>query len=195
VKPLRFAICLIALAAAAVPAAAQMSGGYDGYSFVEAVRKSDSDKALQLLNSHPTGLINAKAADGQTALIVALARSDDTWAAFLINKGADPNLAGKGGDTPLITAARVGFSDAVDWLLAAGARVDTANRMGETPLIVAVQQRQPAVAQLLLNRGANPDKADSAAGYSARDYAARDPRARDILRMIEAKKPKAAPAK
>ena len=38
--------------------------------------------------------------------------------------------------------------------------------------------------------GANPDKPDSAAGYSARDYAARDNRGRQILQLIEAKKPK-----
>jgi hypothetical protein len=38
---------------------------------------------------------------------------------------------------------------------------------------------------MLLNAGANPDKADSAAGYSARDYAKRDPRAREILKLID----------
>ena len=67
--------------------------------------------------------------------------------------------------------------------------------MGETALIAAVQQRNLPIARLLLDKGANPDKTDSAAGYSARDYAARDPRARDILKLIEEKKPKAAAAR
>jgi len=67
--------------------------------------------------------------------------------------------------------------------------------MGETPLIVAVQQRQPAIVKVLLNAGADPDKADTAAGYSARDYAARDNRGRQILQMIEVKKPKASAGK
>jgi ankyrin repeat protein len=62
--------------------------------------------------------------------------------------------------------------------------------MGETPLIVAVQRRDAPLAKLLLEHGANPDKTDSAAGYSARDYAARDSRAREILKMIEDAKPK-----
>ena len=66
--------------------------------------------------------------------------------------------------------------------------------MGETALIVAVQQRQLPMVRTLLAAGANPDKADSAAGLSARDYAARDTRSRDILQAIEAKKPKAAAA-
>jgi ankyrin repeat protein len=64
--------------------------------------------------------------------------------------------------------------------------------MGETALIIAVQQRDVPMVRMLLEAGANPDKPDSAAGYSARDYATRDPRARDILKLINDKKPKAA---
>jgi ankyrin repeat protein len=112
----------------------------------------------------------------------------------LLNKGADPNLAGKGGDTPLIAAARVGFEEAAEWLISMGAKVDGTNKMGETALIVAVQQRQAPMVKALLDAGANPDKADTAAGYSAREYAARDNRSRQILQLIEAKKPKAASA-
>jgi hypothetical protein len=57
-------------------------------------------------------------------------------------------------------------------------------------LIIAVQLRETPVVRLLLNSGADPDKADHAAGFSARDYAERDPRAREILKLIEDKKPK-----
>jgi ankyrin repeat protein len=90
----------------------------------------------------------------------------------------------------MIAAARIGYSDAVRWLLISGAKVDAANRMGETALIIAVQQRQPQIIRMLLEAGANPDKADSAAGLSARDYAQRDTRSRDIIKMIEDAKPK-----
>ena len=85
-------------------------------------------------------------------------------------------MPAQGGDTPLIAAARIGFEEAAEWLLGLGAKVDAANRMGETPLIIAVQQRQTADRPVLLDAGANPDKADAAAGYSARDYATRDHR-------------------
>ncbi len=194
-KPFNFA--LLALGAAVIfgaPATAQIGGGpgYKGVEFVEAVRKSDGDKAMELLTSSAPGIVDAKADDGNTALIIALARRDQQWAGFLLNKGADPNLAGKGGDTPLIVASRVGFDEAVEWLLSLGAKANTPNRMGETPLIVAVQARQVPVVQLLLNAGADPDRTDTAAGYSARDYAQRDPRARDIQQLIQAKKPKPA---
>ena len=86
----------------------------------------------------------------------------------------------------------VGFDQAVEWLLSMGAKIDAANRMGETALIAAVQQRQTAVVRRLLTAGADPDRGDTAAGYSARQYAERDNRARDILQLINAKKPKPA---
>jgi ankyrin repeat protein len=160
------------------------------YEFVHAVEQRDGGKATQLLTDNPPGIVNSRNGQGDTALIIAIERSDPEWTGFLIQKGADVNLGGQGGDTPLIAASRVGFEEAVEWLLSSGAKVDATNRMGETPLIVAVQQRQPQVVRVLLNAGANPDKADAAAGYSARDYAARDNRGRQILQLIEAKKPK-----
>jgi uncharacterized protein len=191
VKQLAFVmVCATALVAS--PVAAQSISNDPGYDFTEAVKKSDGDKATQLLQSHPKSFVDVKNGEGNTGLIIAISRSDEQWTGFLLNKGADPNLAGKGGDTPLIAATRVGFENAVEWLLGLGARVDTPNRMGETPLIVAVQQRETPIVRLLLTAGANPDRTDHAQGYSARDYAARDPRARDIAKLIEDKKPKAA---
>jgi ankyrin repeat protein len=57
--------------------------------------------------------------------------------------------------------------------------------MGETPLIVAVQRREVPIIKMLLRAGADPDKTDTAAGYSARDYAKRDSRNPEILALIE----------
>lgn len=191
-KQLAF-VFLLATSLAAAPAAGQALTAA-GYDFVEAVKKSDGNKAMEVLATHPPGLVDTKDGEGNTGLIIAISRSDENWTGFLLNKHADPNLAGKGGDTPLIAAARVGFESAIEWLIAGGAKVDTPNKMGETPLIVAVQQRNAQIVRVLLNEGADPDRADHAAGYSARDYAMRDTRARDILKLIEDKKPKPAAA-
>jgi ankyrin repeat protein len=187
----RVFVVLAASALATSPAAAQ-NMGTPGNDFVEAVKKSDGDKAISILSAHPNGIVDTRDGDGNTGLIIAISRSDETWTGYLLNKGADPNLGGKGGDTPLIAASRVGFEQAAQWLIAIGVKVDAANRMGETPLIIAVQRHELPVVRMLLDAGANPDKSDAAAGYSARDYATRDPRARDILKLIEAKKPKPA---
>jgi ankyrin repeat protein len=193
-KSLKIALVFTGIALLSVPALAQDAGlGSNGDQFVEAVQKSDGDKATQLVANHPT-VIDAKNGKGDTGLIIAISRSDRDWTGFLLNKGADPNLQGSGGDTPLIRAAKVGFDDAAPWLLGLGAKVDGTNRSGETALIVAVQQRDARLVKILLDAGADPDRNDAVAGYSARDYATRDPRARDILKLINDKKPKGASA-
>ena len=196
-KKVDFAIlAATALAALSSPASAQLGGGpgYQGLAFVQAVKDRNGDKAQEALGDNPTpAIINARDGDGNTALIITIARRDPEWAGYLLNKGADPNLAAqKSGDTPLIIAARIGFDQAVEWLLSMGAKVDATNKMGETALIAAVQQRQIPIIRMLLDAGADPDKTDTAQGFSARQYAQRDTRSREILQMIEAKKPKAA---
>lgn len=172
------------------PATAQL--GYDGEAFVTAVREKNGGKAMELLKSKASSVINARDARGDTGLIVAIGRRDETWTSFLLKEGADPNLAARNGDTPLIAAARAGYQEAAEWLLTMRAKVDSANRAGETALIVAVQNRHAGLVKLLLSVGADPDRADSAAGYSARDYARRDSRNPELLRVIETARPKKA---
>ncbi|HEX6661534.1 MAG TPA: ankyrin repeat domain-containing protein [Sphingomicrobium sp.] len=190
---LKFAVIALSLTVTTAPASSQ-TGGYDGIQFVDAVKKKDGGKVMEFIQRNGARIVDAKDANGNTALIVAITDRNEDYTAFLLNKGADPNLPGKGGDTPLIAAARIGYDEAAEWLLGQGARVDGANRMGETPLIIAVQQRDAALVRVLLSAGANPDKTDNAAGLSARDYAARDSRAREIQQAIDAKKPKPKPA-
>ena len=189
-KKLIFALAVATIVSAA-PSSAQQLNSNPTYDFLKAVRDRDGTKANEVLNDHP-GVVNTRDPSGDTALNIALSRKDEDWTGFMINNGADVNLAGRGNDTPLIAASRVGFDQGVTWLLQRGAKVDGVNKMGETPLIIAVQQRQMRVVKALLEAGANPDKPDSAAGLSARDYAKRDTRSPQILQLIEAKKPKPA---
>jgi len=116
-KSFRIAFATVGLALVATPAIGQYYGT-DGEQFVSAVEKRDGNKATELLAGHPT-IVDTKDAKGDTGLIVAIRDSDNDWAAFLLNKGADPNAHGANGDTPLIAAAKVGFDfdvliDAVD---------------------------------------------------------------------------------
>ncbi len=192
-KSLNIAFAMGALILVSAPAVAQLSGT-DTQAFVDAVQKRDGAKATDLLATHPT-IVDTKDANGDTGLIITLRASDQDWAGFLLNKGADPNTAGANGDTPLITAAKASFDQAAEWLIGLGAKVDATNRSGETPLIIAVQQRDERLVKILLARGADPDRADSVAGYSARDYAKRDAHARNILKLIDsAKAPKGVPS-
>ena len=171
------------------PLWAQGIGGTNGESFLTAVREIDGNKATSLLEANGSTVLSYRGAKGETALNVVARRRDSTWLGFLIGRGADPNVGDDRGETPLLIAARLGWGDGVALLLDHGAMVDRANRLGETALIIAVQVRQPATVRALLERGANPDKHDTAAGYSARDYAKRDNRSGEMTKLIESVKP------
>lgn len=168
----------------AVPVTAQ-SNASEGEAFLKAVEDKDGGKAVPMLDNPASRVVNYRGYKGDTALHIATRNRESDWVGFLINKGADPNIGDAQGDSPLIVAARIGYEEAATWMLERGAQVDLANRRGETALIVAVQQRQRRLVELLLRAGANPDKADHAAGYSARDYAKRDTRSRELLKLIE----------
>src|SRR5215217_1025749 len=91
VKSIRLAILVaLPLSAVAVPASAQISQA-PGYEFVAAIRDRDSGKAQELLGQNSNGIVNSRGADGETALNIAVGRRDETWTAFLLTKGADPN--------------------------------------------------------------------------------------------------------
>ena len=181
-----------ALAAAAVvlmsgTASAQLTD--QGETFVRAVRDKNAEKVAELLENGGSTVVNARSVNGDTGLTIAVARRDSVWTQYLLNNGADPNLPARSGETALMAAARIGFTDAGHWLLSKKARVNDSNRQGETALILAVQGRHAPMVKLLLARGADPDKTDNAAGYSARDYARRDTRSPEILKLIEARRP------
>ena len=192
-KSLNIVLASAGLTLLCAPVTAQQISTNSAQDFLDAVQKRDGNKATELVQSHPT-VVDTKDAKGDTGLITVIRADDENWTGFLLRNHADPNLQGAGGDTPLIAAAKSGFDDSVPWLLGLGAKVDGTNRAGETPLIIAVQQRQLPIVRVLLRAGANPDKSDSAAGYSARDYAKRDPRAREILKLIDDNKPRTAAA-
>jgi uncharacterized protein len=184
------------LFATAVAAMAPFAGGWvapaahaqfsDSYNFLKAVRDRKGDDAEKFLAEPGSVIINTRdSSTGQTALHIVVDRRDSTWLGYLLQKGANPNLADKQGTTPLMLATQLNFIDGIDWLVSKKAQVDQTNRAGETALILAVQLRNSEAVRALLKAGANPDKRDSRAGYSARDYAKQDGRAGAILSIIE----------
>jgi len=179
VRPLVLAVVLVA-----APAVAQFTGS-DGEAFVKAMHDGDGGRALELINKPGSTVVNYRGGDGNAALHIAMHNRNPNWVGFLLSKDADPDIGDKNGDTALIIAARIGFPEGAARMLMKHAQVDKTNKLGETALIAAVQARQPAIVKMLLEAGANPDVADHASGYTAREYAKRDNRAKDIVTLIE----------
>ncbi|HEX8263576.1 MAG TPA: ankyrin repeat domain-containing protein [Allosphingosinicella sp.] len=190
---------LLVLILAAVPASAQNFS--DSYSFLKAVKERDGAKVNELVGG-TTGAIVVNSRDrtnGEGALHYMVRARDITWLAFLLGKGARPDMQSNRGDTPLTLAAQIGWLEGAEQLLARRASVDLANGRGETPLILATQRRDLPMVRLLLSRRADPNRTDNVAGMSALDYARQDPRAGAVLKLLEAKlapaKPAAGPTK
>jgi len=184
---IRIFVKYICIAVAAIsfsaPAAAQFS---DSYNFLKAVDDRDGDEASKFLNRPGTVIVNTRdSTTGRAALHIVVERKDRTWLAFLLQKGANPNIRDKEGLTPLMLATQLRFVDGAKILLANNADVNDTNKQGETALIRAVQFRDSELVRLLLANGADPDLPDTLAGLSARDYAKRDRRAASILAEIE----------
>ncbi|MCX7267588.1 ankyrin repeat domain-containing protein [Sphingorhabdus sp.] len=177
---------LIVPAAFGVVAPAAYAQFSDSYNFLKAVKDRKGEEAEKFLSEPGSVIINTRdGSTGETALHIVIQRRDSTWLGYLLQKGANPNLADKKGTTPLMLATQLGYVDGIDWLVRKKAVVDQTNRSGETALILAVQLRNPEAVRALLKAGANPDKTDSRAGYSARDYAKQDGRASAIAAIIE----------
>ena len=181
---------LAIVAVMAMPAHAQFS---DSYSFLKAIRDREGQKVTDFINKPGSGavLINTRdASTGEGALHIVTKRRDVTWLSFLLAKGANPNMRDGDGNTSLMISAQLGFAEGLSLLIDRGAQVDLANSRGETPLMRAVQNRDIATVRTLLTAGANPNKADTSSGLTARQYAERDLRSAAIVKAMDEAKPK-----
>lgn len=183
------ALLPLAVLALATPGQAQFS---DSYSFLKAVRERDGAKAQELLGKNVSGtLVDTRdLSSGERAVHIVTKERDRNWLAFLLQKGANPNVKDETGMAPLHYAANIGFLDGAQLLMLRGAQVDLPNSQGETPLILAVRRRDLAMTRFLLTEGADPRKADTVTGLSARDIAERDGRSDVILKLMDDIKPK-----
>ena len=172
----------VAMIGLAVPAAAQFS---DSYNFLKAVKEKDAAKATEILDKPGNIVVNTRDADtGETALHIATKRSDAAWVGFMLQRGANANARDREGNTPLLAATQVRWSEGVRIFIAIKAQLDAQNRLGETALHKAVQNRDSITAKLLIDAGANPDINDNS-GVSARTIANADPRAAALAKMLK----------
>jgi ankyrin repeat protein len=178
-------LLLVALAACiAVPVAAQSYS--DGFTFLKAVRERDGATAERILSNPSSTALNIRdPGTGETALHILVRGRDAGWLGFMLGRGARPDTGDREGNTPLVIAAQLGWTEGAQILLDRHSNPNLGNSRGETPLIFAVQRRDMPMVRLLLQYRANPNQADHIAGNSPIDYARLDPRAAGILRVLE----------
>jgi len=119
---------------------------------------------------------------GATAFWRAAQSSDVPAMRLLVEHGADPKLATKSGDTPLMAAAGIGWAanwsvnaplpllDAVKYCVELGNDVNAADNRGYTALHGAAYLGDPGMINYLVSKGAKVD-VKSKAGDSAADMA------------------------
>lgn len=181
---------IIALFATALASPAGAQTQPDSETFLEAIEQQRSAEVIDLVAKKGRAIVNVRGYSGATPLTVAMRKRATLFVNYLLQNGADPNLADKQGDTALMIAARLGHLEGIGAMIAAKALVDAVNRQGETALIIAVQNRHVQAVKRLLEAGANPARTDNASGLSARDYAIRDRRSTEILKLIDTIKKK-----
>jgi ankyrin repeat protein len=190
---MRFRVLGLALGMALLSPTVSQAQFSESFNFLKAVKDRDGTKVTDIITKPGSGaiIINTRdPATGETALHLVTKGRDTVWLNFMLSKGANPNVRDNQGNTPLLLASQIGWTDGVSLLLERGATVDLANNGGETPLIRAVQNRDMTTVRMLLTGGANPARHDTGAGMSARDYAVRDPRASLILKALDEARPK-----
>lgn len=149
--------------------------------FLNALKNGKNNEAVQLLGEGSSTLINAQDDDtGEGALHIMVNKRATNWVRYLLQQGANVDIADKRKSTPLMLATQLGYIEGAEALITYKAKVDAQNRSGETALILAVHRNDRAMVRLLVKNGANPNKRDYT-GQSAREYAERDPRAAAVL--------------
>ena len=100
--------------------------------------------------------VNLKDTVGRTPLHIAAEKGNMDVVMFLIENGANVNVADVNGNTPLVFIInKAGNLKVIQRLLEKGARVNVQNRTGETALMYAAWHGHSAVVQLLLENRAD----------------------------------------
>jgi ankyrin repeat protein len=120
---------------------------------VAAAQRDDATVALAAIEDGVD--VNARGADGTTALHWAVYRDNLALVERLIAAGADVHAVNEFGSTPLAEAATVGNAEVIAALLAAGAAVDAEGADGQTALMVVARSGNVDAARVLLEHGAD----------------------------------------
>ncbi|WP_256080363.1 ankyrin repeat domain-containing protein [Massilia sp. YIM B04103] len=130
----------------------------------------DAMKVFGVLMAHPQIQLEAQAANGSTALMMAAFKRNQVAVKKMIGSGAQVNRPGW---APLHFAAAAGDTEMIALLLAHHAYIDAASPSGMTPLMIAAREGHEDAAKLLLAEGADASLKDGAFKIDAAEFALR----------------------
>jgi ankyrin repeat protein len=142
-----------------------VAGAADAERLLVAVKDGDLRVVHALLQQHVD--VNAREADGTTALHWAARADDLATVRALLAAGADVDATNRYGVTPLSLAATNGNAAVIGALLDADADPNAALLEGETVLMTAARSGDPACVELLLEYGADPNAKEAGLGETA----------------------------
>ncbi|KAL4641852.1 ankyrin repeat and SOCS box protein 2-like isoform X2 [Arapaima gigas] len=111
-------------------------------------------ECLDVLLKVQPGMINKRTLREQTPLLLAVARDKLSSVRYLLEKGADPDIANKDRETPLFKACERENVEIVELLLQFGSGVNKSCIQGWTALHEAVCRNNLQICQILVDAGA-----------------------------------------
>jgi ankyrin repeat protein len=149
----------------------------------DAVKKGDQAVVRSLLQRGVD--VNARQADGTTALYWAALNNDVETARLLIRAGADVKTPNRYGVAPLSVACINGSAPMIELLLKAGADANAAMTEGETALMTAARTGVSDALEVLLAHGAEVNARERTRGQTALMWAAGEGHASAIRTLLE----------
>ena len=171
-------LTLAAGASLAIPAVAAAQ-----VPLITAVKATDRAGVTTLLKERAD--VNAREADGTTALYWAATRNDVVIATTLVRAGADVKAASRYGVTPLKVACLNGNAALIELLLKSGADANAATPGGETALMTASRTGLAEAVNVLLAHGADANAAEGLRGQTALMWAAGEGHSEAIKALLE----------
>lgn len=150
----------------------------------------ESLNVARLLMDQPGIDLEAKAPNGNTALMMAAFRQNKTALMDMLKRGAQVNQTGW---TALHYAAAAGSVEITTILLDKHAYIDAESPSGMTPLMIAAREGQEEVVELLLKEGADATLKDGGFHLTAAEFALKADKpwiAKTINAFLANKKPR-----
>jgi ankyrin repeat protein len=167
----------------AMATAATLTAAAADVRLIEAVKTGNVEAVRTLLRERVD--VNAREADGTTALHWAARADDVDLVVSLIGAGAAADAANRYGVTPLILAATNGNAVVIDALMKAGARPNDAMPEGQTAVMAAARTGSVDAVNALIRGGADPNLHERRLGETALMWAAAENHADAVTALAQ----------